>query len=1157
MAKYKEFKGLNMPSIEQEIMAAWKEGKVFEASVSNREGSEPFVFYEGPPSANGMPGIHHVISRTLKDLVCRYKTMQGYQVRRKAGWDTHGLPVELGVEKELGITKEDIGKKITVEEYNQKCREAVMRYKHKWEEITEKMGYWVDMSDPYITFDNKYIETLWWALKQLYNKDLLYKSVSIQPYSPAAGTGLSSHELNQPGTYKDVKDTTVVAMFKLRKATNGEPVNAKQDELLATAEGAWAPFVKSPIGGGTVEIEQAGQVHFMAWTTTPWTLPSNCGLTVGPNIDYVLVQTFNPYTHKPANVILAKNLVGKYFKQEAQESDFLLYTTESKLLPWKIIGEYKGSELEGLRYEQLLSFDGNTREVAGGDPWRVITGDFVTTEDGTGIVHTAPAFGADDYRVGKKHDIGILVMVDKEGKFIDYTGEFSGRYVKDYKNDPDYKDVDVDIAVKLKLEGKAFKVEKYEHTYPHCWRTDKPVIYYPLDAWFIKTTAVKDRMVELNKTINWKPKATGEGRFGNWLENMVDWNLSRSRYWGTPLPVWVSEDGSEMKCIGSIEELVKEAQKANKALGLNQLLEDDVASTNDKNHVWATDRDRKATRKADLDLHKPFVDQIVLVSSTGKAMYREPDLIDVWFDSGAMPYAQLHYPFEAHHERTLKHNFPADFIAEGVDQTRGWFYTLHALGVMLFDSVAYKTVVSNGLVLDKNGNKMSKRLGNVVDPFETLEKYSADATRWYLITNASPWDSLKFDLEGIKEVQRKFFGTLYNTYQFFALYANVDGFTFKEKYVPVEKRPEIDRWILSTLNTLVQDVTKALDDYEPTQAGRAMEYFLDEQLSNWYVRLCRRRFWKGEYEHDKICAYQTLYECLETLARLMAPIAPFFADWLFGNLECVAKRHNCKSVHLADFPDADIDVVDKELEERMQLAQDISSLVLSLRKKVNIKVRQPLQKVLIPVLDTHMKDQIQAIEELIKNEVNVKQLEYLTDDEGFIKKKLKPNFKSLGARMGAKMKAVAAAIGNMSGQEIATLEKEKSYTLNVEGTPITIETGDVEIIAEDIPGWSVANKDNLTVALDITVTPELQDEGNARELVNRIQKLRKDAGLELTDRITVEIEEYEPLKSAIIHFNDYICAEILADDIRVLAKVNGTEIEINEANIKVSISKTS
>jgi isoleucyl-tRNA synthetase len=1139
MSKYKEFKGLNMPSIEEGILDIWKKDKVFEQSVSNRERRDPFVFYEGPPSANGMPGIHHVISRTLKDLVCRYKTMQGYQVRRKAGWDTHGLPVELGVEKELGITKEDIGQKISVEEYNQKCREAVMRYKHQWEDITEKMGYWVDMGDPYITFDNKYIETLWWALKQLYNKDLLYKSVSIQPYSPAAGTGLSSHELNQPGTYKDVKDTTVVAMFRLRAASEGEPVNPKQDELLATAEGAWAPYIDSL----SIHGEGGGEVHFMAWTTTPWTLPSNCGLTVGPNIDYVLVQTFNPYTHKPANVILAKALLGKYFKPEAQESDFLLYTAESKLLPWKIIGEYKGSELEGLRYEQLLPFEGNTREVAGGDPWRVITGDFVTTEDGTGIVHTAPAFGADDYRVGKKHNIGILTMVDKEGKFNDYTGEFSGRYVKDYKNDPDYKDVDVDIAVKLKLEGKAFKVEKYEHTYPHCWRTDKPVIYYPLDAWFIRTTAVKDRMIELNKTINWKPKATGEGRFGNWLENMVDWNLSRSRFWGTPLPVWVSDDGLEIKCIGSIAELTDEIKKADKALGLNQYVDMKAGEFGLPDSV---------------DLHKPYVDKIVLVSDSGKSMTREPDLVDVWFDSGAMPYAQLHYPFEAHHEKTLKHNFPADFIAEGVDQTRGWFYTLHALGVMLFDSVAYKTVVSNGLVLDKNGNKMSKRVGNVVDPFSTIQQYSADATRWYLITNASPWDSLKFDIEGIKEVQRKYFGTLYNTYQFFALYANVDGFTFKERYIPIDQRPEIDRWILSALNSLVQDVTNYMNDYEPTQAGRAMEQFLDEQLSNWYVRLCRRRFWKGEYEHDKICAYQTLYECLETLSRLMAPIAPFFADWLFQNLECVAKRHECSSVHLADYPVADGDAVDKDLEERMHLAQDISSLVLSLRKKVNIKVRQPLQKVLVPVMDQHMQDQLQKIEELVKNEVNVKSIEYINGNDGFIKKKLKPNFKSLGARMGAKMKAVAAAINGMSAEQIAALERDKNFGLDIDGEQVNIGIDDVEIIAEDIPGWSVANKDNLTVALDITVTPELQDEGNARELVNRIQKIRKEAGLELTDRIAVQVQEYEPLKSAIIHFNDYICAEILADHINIVPGMNdGTEVEINEAIIKVLISKNS
>ncbi len=1146
-----------MPSIEQEYLAKWKAEHCFEESVKLRDGAEPFVFYEGPPSANGMPGIHHVISRTLKDLVCRYKTMQGFQVNRKAGWDTHGLPVELGVEKELGITKEDIGKKISVEDYNKKCREVVMRYKDKWEEITEKMGYWVDMKNPYITFDNKYIETLWWALKELYNKDLLYKSVSIQPYSPAAGTGLSSHELNQPGTYKDVKDTTVVAMFSLSRMTSdGVPTNPLQQKLFELARYAWEPFVKLPIGGGLVEADRAAAVYFMAWTTTPWTLPSNCGLTVGPNIDYVLVQTFNPYTHTPANVILAKALLNKYFKQEAQEADFTIYTSESKVLPWKIIGEFKGSDLEGLRYEQLLPSSGNTREVAGGDPWRVITGDFVTTEDGTGIVHTAPAFGADDYRVGKKHDIGILTMVDKQGKFNDYTGEFSGRYVKNYKDDPDYKDVDVDIAVKLKLSGHAFKVEKYEHTYPHCWRTDKPVIYYPLDAWFIRTTAVKDRMIELNKTINWKPKATGEGRFGNWLENMVDWNLSRSRYWGTPLPVWRTDDGEEMKCIGSIDELMHEAQKANKKLGLNQLIEEDFSFN--VSHSGEGTLPIQATRKEELDLHKPFVDNIILVSDSGKPMQREPDLIDVWFDSGAMPYAQLHYPFEKHHKSDIQKNFPADFIAEGVDQTRGWFYTLHALGVMLFDSVAYKTVVSNGLVLDKNGNKMSKRVGNVIDPFETIEKYSADATRWYLITNASPWDSLRFDLEGIKEVQRKYFGTLYNTYQFFALYANLDNFTFKEKHIPVSKRPEIDRWILSALNTLIGKVTDSLEDYEPTQAGRAMEFFLDEQLSNWYVRLCRRRFWKGEYEHDKICAYQTLYECLQTLSLLMAPIAPFFADWLFQNLNNVTKRCDATSVHLADYPEVNEDLIDFDLEERMRLAQDISSLVLSIRKKVNIKVRQPLQRILIPVLDTHTKDQISNIEELIKNEVNIKEIEYIIDTEGFIKKKIKPNFKSLGARMGAKMKSAAAAIIQMSQHDIAMLEKDKTFTLSVDSESIDIGLGDVDIIAEDIPGWSVANKDTLTVALDINVTPQLQEEGNARELVNRIQKIRKESGFEVTDRILVNIQDYEPLKNAIINYSDYICAEILADAINIVPKVeDGTEIEVNDVMLKIFILKNS
>jgi len=1136
--KYTEYKQLNMPSIEQDFLQRWKQGKYFEQSVSQRSGAQPFVFYEGPPSANGMPGIHHVIARTLKDMVCRYKTMQGFQVKRKAGWDTHGLPVELGVEKELGITKEDIGKTISVEEYNQKCREAVMRYKDKWSEITEKMGYWVDLSDPYITFDNKYIETLWWALKQLFEKDLLYKSVSIQPYSPAAGTGLSNAELNMPGTYKDVKDTTVVAMFKAVRNTNSE--------FLFQAAGT-------------------DEVFFMAWTTTPWTLPSNCGLTVGPEIDYVLVKTFNPYTHQPQNVVLAKALLGKWFKTEGQDGDFAGYTAETKLIPWHIMAEFKGKQLDQCRYEQLLPTPGNTAEIAGGDPFRVITGDFVTTEDGTGIVHTAPAFGADDYKVGKKNNIGILVMVDKQGKFIDSMGEFAGRYVKNYKDDPDYKDVDVDISVKLKLEGRAFKVEKYEHTYPHCWRTDKPVLYYPLDAWFIRTTAVKDRMIELNKTINWKPKTTGEGRFGNWLENMVDWNLSRSRYWGTPLPVWVSEDGLEKKCIGSVKELVEEMKKADKALNLNQVADftgsenpsdEDLQALLDGKTPEPTELNdlRLETPKRNFDLHKPYVDAIVLVDSRGNAMSREADLVDVWFDSGAMPYAQWHYPFE--HKNELKHSFPADFIAEGVDQTRGWFYTLHALGVLLFDSVAYKTVVSNGLVLDKNGNKMSKSKGNVVDPFSTIEQYSADATRWYLITNASPWDSLRFDIEGIKEVQRKHFGTLYNTYQFFALYANVDGFAFKEKYIPINERPEIDRWILSSLHSLIKDVSRLMNDYEPTQAGRAIEYFLDEQLSNWYVRLCRRRFWKGEYEHDKIAAYQTLYECLETLSLLMAPIAPFFSDWLFTNLNQVTGRNKAASVHLADFPTAEEQAIDADLEERMHLAQDITSLVLSIRKKVNIRVRQPLQKVLIPVLDVHMHEQIQAVEALVKNEVNVKLFEYLTETEGFIKKKVKPNFKSLGARMGAKMKTVAAEIGKMNQQDIANLERNKYFDILIDNEPVRISTEDVDIIAEDIPGWSVANKDNLTVALDITVTPELQDEGNARELVNRIQKIRKETGLDLTDRIVVKIEEYEPLKSAIINFSDYICAEILADNIEIVPQMSaGTEIEVNEATLKVLISK--
>ncbi|MFZ1453650.1 MAG: isoleucine--tRNA ligase, partial [Ferruginibacter sp.] len=871
--KYTEYQQLNLPSISEEILAKWKNENTFEKSVTLREGFPPFVFYEGPPSANGMPGIHHVISRTLKDLVCRYKTMQGFQVKRKGGWDTHGLPIELGVEKELGITKEDIGVKISVEDYNKKCREVVMRFKDKWDDITQKMGYWVDLNNPYVTFENNYVETLWWCLSELYKKGYLYESVSIQPYSPAAGTGLSSHELNQPGTYKDVKDTSAVAMF--RASLNPSKGGTSEHPTFSKIFSAITESKVSPKGG---DLEGA-EVFFMAWTTTPWTLPSNLGLTVGPNIDYVLVQTFNPYTHLPINVILAKALVSKYFKAEGENGDFENYAADVKLIPWKIVAEFKGKELEGMGYEQLLPSEANTLEkiqeiTPGAQPFKVVLGDFVTTEDGTGIVHTAPAFGADDFKVGQKNNLGILTLVDKQGKFTEGVGEFSNRYVKNYKDEKDYVDVNIDIAVKLKLENRAFKVEKYEHNYPHCWRTDKPIIYYPLDAWFIKTTAVKDRMVELNKTINWKPANTGTGRFGNWLENMVDWNLSRSRFWGTPLPIWKTEDGEEELCIGSIEELNNEIKKAAEVLG---------GETN-KHYL----------HEGILDLHKPYVDEITLVSPSGKPMQRVPDLIDVWFDSGAMPYAQWHFPFE--NKESFKESFPADFIAEGVDQTRGWFYTLHALAVLLFDSVAYKTVVSNGLVLDKNGQKMSKRLGNVVDPFATINSFGADATRWYLITNASPWDSLKFDEEGIKEVQRRFFGTLYNTYQFFALYANVDGFAFKETYIPVKDRPEIDQWILSSLNTLIKDVQDNFDAYEPTQAGRAIEDFVNAHLSNWYVRLCRRRFWKGEYEHDKICAYQTLYECLETLCKLMAPVAPFFADWLFSNLNNVSGRFSNESV---------------------------------------------------------------------------------------------------------------------------------------------------------------------------------------------------------------------------------------------------------------------
>jgi isoleucyl-tRNA synthetase len=1155
-AKYREFQQLNLSRIGEEILAKWQAHNAFEKSVTQREGSIPFVFYEGPPSANGMPGIHHVISRTLKDLVCRYKTMQGFQVKRKGGWDTHGLPIELGVEKELGITKEDIGKKISVEDYNLKCREVVMRFKDKWDDITNKMGYWVDLNNPYITFENDYIETLWWCLSELYKKGYLYESVSIQPYSPAAGTGLSSHELNQPGTYKDVKDTSATVIFTLtKKGSNAEH-----------------PLMKK-----LTEATKDSSIGIMAWTTTPWTLPSNLGLTVGPNIEYVLIQTFNPYTHQPNNVILAKNLVAKYFKADAENASFEAYKAGDKVIPWKEMAHFKGSELEGLEYEQLLPFEANTlekilEETPDAKPFRVITGDFVTTEDGTGIVHTAPAFGADDFRVGKKNNIGILTMVDKRGKFLpgikDGIFLYGDEYVKeDYLKDDEkqaafekqkeileangkikelkkYLSVDDRIVLKLQEEGKLFKKEKYDHTYPHCWRTDKPILYYPLDAWFIKTTAVKDRMVELNKTINWKPAATGTGRFGNWLENMVDWNLSRSRFWGTPLPIWKTADESEEKCIGSIEELNAEIRKAAEVLG---------GETN-KHYLHA----------GILDLHKPYVDEITLVSASGKPMKRVPDLIDVWFDSGAMPYAQWGlnmakvksgdpFPFGEGWDGA----FPADFIAEGVDQTRGWFYTLHALGVLLFDSVAYKTVVSNGLVLDKNGNKMSKRLGNVVDPFDTINSFGADATRWYLITNASPWDSLKFDVEGIKEVQRKFFGTLYNTYQFFALYANVDGFAFKEAYIPVKERPEIDQWILSSLNTLIKDVTKNLDEYEPTQAGRAIEEFTDAHLSNWYVRLCRRRFWKGEYEQDKISAYQTLYECMETLCKLMAPVAPFFADWLFSNLNDVTGRCQVESVHHTDFPKVNDLLIDTDLEKRMQLAQDASSLILSVRKKVNIKVRQPLQKVFIPALDATMAARIKNVEEIIKAETNIKEVDVLGAENDFIKKKAKANFKTLGKRLGAKMKWAADTIAKFDG---ATIDKVMAGELaldpgqNEEKIIITAE--DIEVSTDEIPGYEVAGKGSLTVALDITISPELKMEGDAREFVNKIQAIRKDSGFALTDRIVVEVLENGELQPSLIRYKDYICAEILADSLAFLTVLtNGSEIDVNNAILKVNVLK--
>jgi isoleucyl-tRNA synthetase len=973
------------------------------------------------------------------------------------------------------------------------------------------MGYWVDLNNPYITFENNYIETLWWILSTLYKKGYLYQSVSIQPYSPAAGTGLSSHELNQPGTYKDVKDTSVVAMFKA--------IHAPESQFIFDA---------------VAVNEKSKEVYYMAWTTTPWTLPSNLGLTVGPNIEYALVATYNPYTALPVNVIIANALIAKYFKEEGQGLDS--FAEGDKLIPWKVIGSFKGAQLNGLRYEQLMPFEANDPKNIEGDPFKIILGDFVTTEDGTGIVHTSPAFGADDYKVGQKNNLGIITLVDREGKFVEGVGEFSGRYVKNYKDEQDFQDVNVDISVKLKKENRAFKVEKYEHNYPHCWRTDKPILYYPLDAWFIKTTAVKDRMVALNKTINWKPKSTGEGRFGNWLENMVDWNLSRSRYWGTPLPIWRTEDGAEEICIGSIEELTQGFLAA-KEKGFNK-------------GVTLAIKDGKL----DVDLHKPYVDQIELLSATGKPMYRVSDLVDVWFDSGAMPYAQWHYPFENKDFIDKGEAFPADFICEGVDQTRGWFYTLHTLGVMLFDSVAYKAVMSNGLVLDKNGNKMSKRLGNVVNPFETLQTYGADATRWYLVTNASPWDNLKFDLSGIQEVQRKFFGTLYNTYQFFVLYSNVDGFKFEQTYIPINQRPEIDRWIISSLNSLIQTVTTAMDDFEPTVAGRAIETFVDEHLSNWYVRLCRRRFWKGTYTDDKISAYQTLYECLETITRLMAPIAPFFCDQVYRNLNGVTNRFNATSIHHLDFPIADASKMDVALEARMQMAQDICSLVLSIRKKVNIKVRQPLQKILIPVLDPATKSAIELMEELILAEVNVKEINYITETEGVISKKLKPNFKLLGAKLGTKMKEASAAIAGLNQAQISQLEKEGVLDLVIEGISIPLLISEVDIIAEDIPGWSVAVKNGLTVALDISLSPALLQEGNARELVNRVQNIRKEANFELTDKILLRIVDNTELKDSINQFSDYICREILALEIDWVSSLEeGVDVEINDQKLRISV----
>lgn len=1161
MKKFNEYKNLDLTAVASSVSEYWNQHETFRKSVQIREGQPEYVFYEGPPSANGMPGIHHVMARALKDIFCRYQTQNGKQVFRKAGWDTHGLPIELGIEKELGITKEDIGKKISVEDYNQACRDAVMRYTDVWNDLTEKIGYWVDLDDPYITYEPKYMETVWWLLKQLYTKDLLYKGYTIQPYSPAAGTGLSSHELNQPGTYRDVSDTTVVAQFKVRKLSEKAALKIGESQVsIDTGEIAGASC------GGALHWEEFDKenseiqtdIHILAWTTTPWTLPSNTALAVGKDIEYVLVKTFNQYTFKPVNIILAKVLLQKNFGKkyaEGTDEDFASYTSESKTIPYKIIAELTGEDLAGTDYEQLIPWflPAENPENA----FKVIVGDFVTTEDGTGIVHIAPTFGADDARVAKENGISPMLvkdengnsvpLVDLQGRFIEggQTPElFAGKYIKNEYYEagtaPE-KSWDVELAILLKTENKAFKVEKYVHSYPHCWRTDKPVLYYPLDSWFVRMTAVKDRLVELNQSINWKPKSTGEGRFANWLENVNDWNLSRSRYWGIPLPIWRTEDLKEEIIIGSVEELINEIQKSIEAGFMDQNPFEGFETGN-----------MSAENYAKIDLHKNIVDEIVLVSQTDKPMRREVDLIDVWFDSGSMPYAQLHYPFENRELIDDRKAFPADFIAEGVDQTRGWFYTLHAIGTAVFDSVAYKNVMSNGLVLDKNGQKMSKRLGNAVDPFETLQKYGPDATRWYMIANANPWENLKFDVEGIDEVRRKFFGTLYNTYSFFALYANVDGFTYSEK--DIEDRPEIDRWILSELNLLVKEVTEFYNDYEPTKVARAINNFVNDNLSNWYVRLCRRRFWKGEYSEDKISAYQTLYTCLETVAKISAPIAPFFMDRLYQDLNRSTGRNTAESVHLTDFPTADQNLIDQDLVEKTHLAQQITSMVFSLRKKENLKVRQPLQKVMVPVLDAKSETQIQAVSELIKQEVNVKELVLINSEEAshLIVKQIKPNFKTLGAKLGKDMKAVGSQISAMTSEQIATLEKEGK--MNIEGHEIMLD--DVEIFTKDIPGWTVASEGKLTVALDLTLTEELKAEGVAREFINRIQNLRKDKNFDLIDRITIQIEENSPFEAELINNNQYISEEVLSDKIEIVNSLsNFNEIEIDDIKFKVFVNR--